>query len=169
VSGTQIPQAWVTHIEDFFLANLATDAGSITEEQYDNFFNAMIDDAYVEDPLLTELENDQARQVAYDAYTFQGPALAAMKSQYETPQVPFSVPRLSARLALIEAGLWDTIVAYFQDVSRTPQELAYFEDASVWKRTDPIVVGAGTALGLTEAQLDTLFISAEQIRIAMTE
>lgn len=71
------------------------------------------------------------------------------------------VTRLQARLALIDAGLWDAVTAYFADPARTPAELAFWEDAQTWYRNDPVIAAAGTALGLTPEQIDTLFIDAK--------
>ena len=76
------------------------------------------------------------------------------------PEAPESVERLQARLALIAAGLWDSVVAYFSDPSRTAEDLAFWEDALIWKRDNPIIISAGTALGLTSEQIDALFVDA---------
>lgn len=78
------------------------------------------------------------------------------------PSIPSQVERLQARLALIAAGLWDAVVAYFADPSRTAEELAFWEDARVWRRDDPIIAAAGAALGLTTEQVDALFVDASQ-------
>ena len=77
------------------------------------------------------------------------------------PVVPESVERLQARLALIAAGLWDSVVAYFSDPSRTAEELAFWEDSRIWKRDNQIIIDAGTDLGLTSEQIDALFVDAE--------
>jgi hypothetical protein len=74
--------------------------------------------------------------------------------------IPTQVTRLQARLALIEAGLWDAVTSYFNDPSRTAEELAFWEDAQVWERENPIIAAAGTTLGLTDAQIDALFTDA---------
>lgn len=74
--------------------------------------------------------------------------------------IPEQVSRLQARLALIEVDLWDAVVAYFADPDRTPAEMAFWEDAQTWRRADPVIAAAGTALGLTAEQIDELFRNA---------
>lgn len=77
-----------------------------------------------------------------------------------------SVPRLAARLALINAGLWDNIPALIDaipDATQKAQTLAFFEDARNWKRLDPTVIALGTGLGLDDAELDALFEAAQTI------
>jgi len=81
----------------------------------------------------------------------------------EDKPVPQSVTRLQARLALIEANLWDAVTAYFQAAERTPAELAFFEDAQNWNRNDPVVIAASSALGLNDEQIDALFLAAAQM------
>ncbi len=79
------------------------------------------------------------------------------------PATPEEVTRLQARLALIGAGLWANVTAYFQDPARTEEEKAFWEDAQNWLRDDPIIASAGTALGLTEQQIDDLFVAAKAL------
>ena len=74
--------------------------------------------------------------------------------------IPEQVSRLQARLALIDADLWDAVTAYFADPDRTPAEMAFWEDATDWKRADPVIAAAGTALGLTAEHIDALFRDA---------
>jgi hypothetical protein len=76
--------------------------------------------------------------------------------------------RLQARLALIDApdpaaaedSLWDAILAYFDEPARTAAELAYWEEARTWRRDDPVLAAAATALGLDDPALDALFADA---------
>lgn len=78
------------------------------------------------------------------------------------PRVPQVIERLQARLALINASLWDAVAAYFADPARTAEELAFWEDARTWNRDDPAIAAASTALGLTAEQVDALFVDAFQ-------
>ncbi len=113
--------------------------------------------------------SDKPAEVQQIAATLHTPELiAAYQASLEDPDnpsppppaVPLSVTRLQARLALIDAELWDAVTAYFQDPSRTPAEQAFWEDAQNWLRDDPTLASAGTALGLTEEQIDGLFVDA---------
>jgi len=84
----------------------------------------------------------------------------------EEVRANMAVPRLSARLALIEAGLWDSIppiIDAITDATEQAQTLAFFEDAQRWKRLDTTVQALGAALGLDDAGLDALFVRAQEI------
>ena len=73
-------------------------------------------------------------------------------------------PRLGARLALIDAGLWDSIPAQIDaipDPVAKAKALAYFEDAQTWRRKDPTLLSLAAGLGLDDAALDALFEAAE--------
>ena len=77
-----------------------------------------------------------------------------------------SVPRLAARLALIDEGLWDSIpalIAAIPDATAKARSLAYFEDAVTWRRLDSTVVTLATGLGLDDDDLDDLFVAAKVI------
>ena len=77
-----------------------------------------------------------------------------------------SVPRLAARIALIDEGLWDSIpalIAAIPDATAKARSLAYFEDAVTWRRLDSTVVTLATGLGLDDEGLDDLFVAAKVI------
>ena len=93
--------------------------------------------------------------------------------------VPHSITRLQARLQLIEEGKWQAVKTYFdslgpQNPDDSPvidvsdplyweKQIAFFEDATDWKRDDPIIgLLAGTLLGMTSEESDQLFISASK-------
>jgi len=73
------------------------------------------------------------------------------------------VPRLAARLELIDSGLWSgipAIIAAIPDETERAYAEAFFEDARHWERTDPHVQSIGAALGLSDTDLDDLFVRA---------
>lgn len=78
------------------------------------------------------------------------------------PYIPQSVTPLQARRALRAAGLLSTVNAW---VASQPDEdiKDAWEYASVIERSGPLTLGAAAALGLTDAQLDALFIAAAQL------
>jgi len=78
------------------------------------------------------------------------------------PVVPESVPKLNARLVLIGAGYWDDVVAF--TALRGPVAVAFLEDALTMRRDNPLVNAWATARGKT-AELDSLFIAAEALKI----
>lgn len=76
-------------------------------------------------------------------------------------EVPATVTPLQARRALRAAGLLATVNAWVGAQDEDTQDA--WEFASVIERNGPIVVGAGAALGLSETQIDALFIAAAQL------
>ena len=85
-----------------------------------------------------------------------------------TPAVPQSVSRAQGKLALIQAGLWPAAIAFVDGIT-DPAQKAYAEvalnDTQEWRRDSPFLASAAAALGLSEEQLDTLFITAEGIQL----
>jgi hypothetical protein len=82
----------------------------------------------------------------------------------EQPQVyiPQSVTMRQARLALFGAGLLDDVEAAI-DALPEPQKTAArieWDHSQTVERNRGLVVQLGTALGLTPAQIDQLFITA---------
>ena len=78
------------------------------------------------------------------------------------PTVPVSITPLQARRALRAAGLLAIVNAWV--ASQADEDIKdAWEFASVIKRHGPITVGAAAALGLTDAQLDGLFLAAAKL------
>ena len=76
------------------------------------------------------------------------------------------VPRLAARLALIEESMWDSIppiIDSITDATQKAKTLAFFEDARNWRRDDSTVQALAAGLGLSDTQLDDLFERAAVI------
>lgn len=72
--------------------------------------------------------------------------------------VPPEIARLWARLALQGAGLLEAYEAAVAAADITTQIIA--ADAQSWRRADPTLITMAAALGLTDADVDTLFRSA---------
>ena len=85
-----------------------------------------------------------------------------------TPVVPQSVSRAQGKLALIGAGLWPAAIAFVDGIT-DPAQKAYAEvalnDTQEWRRDSPFLASAAAALGLSEAQLDALFITAGGLQL----
>lgn len=77
--------------------------------------------------------------------------------------VPQNVSRFQARAALYLAGLLDQVQALMDDPATSGLARLAWQDAQEFRRTSPTVVGMGLALGLTDVQLDQLFITAAGI------
>ena len=82
--------------------------------------------------------------------------------------VPQSVSRAQGKLALIGAGLWPAAIAFVDGIT-DPVQKAYAEvalhDTQEWRRDSPFLASAAAALGLSEGQLDTLFITAKELQL----
>ena len=74
--------------------------------------------------------------------------------------VPQEVTVLQALLAIDQAGMSVAYDAWANDPARTFAEKAFINRAQVWRRTDPLMIAGATALGLSPAQLDDLFMLA---------
>lgn len=79
------------------------------------------------------------------------------------PQVPDSCTALAGMLALDAAGMSDAYETWANDPERTFAERAFINKALTWRRDDPVLLAGADALGLTESQLDELFIAASQL------
>lgn len=100
----------------------------------------------------------QAPQIGdeWDGAGFVAPAAAL-------PPVPDQIPPLQGMLAIDAAGLSAAYEAWANDPARTFAERAFIQRAAVWRRNDPLLVGAATALGLTAEMLDDLFVAAASL------
>jgi hypothetical protein len=74
------------------------------------------------------------------------------------PEVPQEISRLQGKMALFAAGLLGSVNAMIASADMPTQ--IYFNDADMWHRDHPALLGLSAALGLTGAQVDALFISA---------
>lgn len=69
--------------------------------------------------------------------------------------VPQSISPAQARLALIQAGLYETVL---DTVSVATDDVkVYWEYANTFERTNPILNSMASAIGITDEQLDELF------------
>jgi len=74
--------------------------------------------------------------------------------------VPDSVTSVQARLALANAGLLTGVEAWVAAQGTTSEAYLRWHYAERIYRTGPVITAAQAALGLTDAQLDALFIAA---------
>lgn len=76
--------------------------------------------------------------------------------------IPIEVPMTAAREALINAGLINLIDQYV--ASQPAIDVMWWDKATSIHRAFPLVERARIALGLSQNQIDELFIAAENIR-----
>jgi len=81
------------------------------------------------------------------------------------PTVPSFVSMRQARLALLGAGLLPQVEVAFDQMDEPDKSAATieWEYATELRRDHPLVASLAAALGLTEQQVDDLFIAASQI------
>ncbi|MTD34141.1 hypothetical protein [Paludibacterium denitrificans] len=80
-----------------------------------------------------------------------------------SPAIPQEVTRFQARGALYQAGLLDKVEAFITAEGTDMMLKLAWQDAQTFKRYSPFITGVGQLLGLTDAQLDALFVSASLI------
>ena len=79
------------------------------------------------------------------------------------PPIPQSVTRFQA-LATLAAGGWlDVVHTYMDALPRNNVQRLAFENATDWERTSPTVNALAAMLGLTDTEVDDLFIAAAQV------
>ena len=74
--------------------------------------------------------------------------------------VPRLITRLQAKLQLLEIGLLDEVEDL---VAQDRKVQLYWKEADNFYRTDSILLGMATTIGLTDEQLDELFIEASKL------
>lgn len=89
----------------------------------------------------------------YDGILFLAPDL-------DTP-VPSSVTNVQARLAMLNAGLLDDATAALTAMGE--EAMIEWDHSVVIHRDSPLVADAAAALGLTDAQVDALFVAASAL------
>lgn len=102
---------------------------------------------------------DAARQGAF----FLGGNWSVVDSTEQPPPVPQSVSRFQARAALHLAGLLDQVEVLMVDPSTPTLARLAWSDAQEFKRSSLTIASMAQALGLGDADVDALFISAATI------
>lgn len=92
-------------------------------------------------------------------YTYDGTQWVA-----PSPYIPQQVTRFQAKAALLQSNLLDDVEAAVA-ASTDPLLALAWSDALSFERQSPMVAGITAALGLTEAEVDALFVAASQIQV----
>ena len=107
---------------------------------------------------------DRATQGAF----FRDGAWEVETAQPPAQPVPQQVTRAQGKVVLIQMGLWPQVVA-FVDAIEDPMQKAIAEVAVYetlhWQRNSPFLNQAADALGITQEQMDALFIAADQVML----
>lgn len=80
------------------------------------------------------------------------------------PFIPFSVSRFQARAALHLAGLLDDVEALMAAPDTPALAKLAWADAMEFERQSPTIAALAGAVGLTEQDIDALFITAAGIK-----
>lgn len=110
---------------------------------------------------------DQVLQEAHDSFpTIPLARIVPPEPQPEpTPQI---ITRAQGKAALIQAGLWDAVLAHVAGIA-DPTERALAEvalhDTLEWRRSSPFLNAAAAALGLDDNALDALFAVAASVEL----
>lgn len=98
-----------------------------------------------------------------------GPEMAAIEAAltpdaYVAPVVvPDRVTAYQARVALHRAGLLPAVVALMTDPATDEEAKIAWEYATVFERESPFVLSLAPGLGMSDTDIDNLFILAESI------
>lgn len=79
------------------------------------------------------------------------------------PPIPATVTRFQALAVLAAGGYLDTIRTYIATLDQDNIQRLAWENAVEWERTSPTLNALAVMLGLTDTEVDDLFISASTI------
>lgn len=93
--------------------------------------------------------------------TLSAEEIAARKKE----RVPHSVTMRQARLALLNAGKLDTVATAIASMPSPQKEVAQIEwdHSQVVERNRPLTIALGAVVGLSDTQLDDLFLLAQTL------
>ena len=126
--------------------------------------------------LIKRLEGDR-NDIAYvyltdeEAETYSDLALVSQEEIEELGDIvkiliPESISKRQARQQLIIDGLYNNVQPIIDSIEDETQRLltqVFWEDSNTFERNHPMLIQFGTALGLTEAELDMMFINASKL------
>lgn len=82
--------------------------------------------------------------------------------------VPQQITRAQGKAALIMQGHWQAVLDYvasIQDPTQRALAEVALHDTLTWERSSPFLNAAVAGLGMTDEQLDALFIQASEITL----
>ena len=79
------------------------------------------------------------------------------------PPIPQTVTRFQALAVLAAGGYLDIVRTYINTLDQNNVQRLAWENATDWERTSPTLNALATMLGLTDAQVDDLFVAASQV------
>ena len=81
--------------------------------------------------------------------------------------IPEQVTRAQGKVALVQAGLFQDVVTYINNLSEPSKTLAQiaFNETNTWQRSSEWLNQIASELSITQEQLDSLFITAGGIEL----
>jgi len=79
------------------------------------------------------------------------------------PPIPSTVTRFQALAVLAAGGYLDTVRTYINTLDQNNVQRLAWENATDWERTSPTLNALATMLGLTDTEVDDLFVAAAQV------
>lgn len=101
--------------------------------------------------------------VVYNPETSQEEWAVVERMPFVPSRVPKTVSRFQALAVLAAGGYLSTVRTYIATLSEDNITRLAFENATEWERTSPTVNALAQMLGLTDTQVDDLFIAASQV------
>jgi len=135
-------------------------------DQYPRFYGTCDDDADTDIPGVVFVFEDRVDE------TEEGSVTVTAEEQYnnakvveERARLPQEASPMRIRLALLELGLLDSVVAHFDtyDDATKAKISIIWEFADFIPKYHPIVQKMAEGLGWTEEQLDNVFITANEV------
>jgi hypothetical protein len=79
------------------------------------------------------------------------------------PPIPSTVTRFQALAVLAAGGYLDTVRTYINTLDQNNVQRLAWENAADWERTSPTLNALATMLGLTDTEVDELFVAAAKV------
>ena len=81
--------------------------------------------------------------------------------------IPEQVTRAQGKVALVQAGLFQDVVTYIDNLPEPNRTLAQiaFNETNTWQRSSEWLNQIASELNITQEQLDNLFLTAEGIEL----
>ena len=132
-------------------------------------FNPVTQRAQETTPVLTVKGHYEQQWEVQELFSTQAEKDAAIAADIEAKRkasVPASVTRRQAKQALLLNGLLANVqpaIDTLPDATQRAMIQIEWDDSQVFERERPALIALGSALGLSDAQLDDLFIEAGQL------
>jgi len=111
--------------------------------------------------IVVERDELKAKGDHYDTLKADFDRVSAELESIKNPPVAESITPRQAKLALYGAGLLDAVEIAVASADKVVQ--IHYHEATIWYRTDPVLNGLAAQLGMTDSQLDELFLSASKL------